>query len=46
MTIGPIEKGPLPTRISARIAVSGVQDGTFDGRALTYRAVLHGASPA
>jgi hypothetical protein len=46
MTIGPIERGPLPTRIAQRIAVSGVQDGAFDVRVLSSRVTLHRIKPA
>jgi hypothetical protein len=46
LVTGPIERGPLPTRIAQRIAVSGVQDGAFDVRVLSSRVTLHRIKPA
>ncbi len=45
LTAGPIERGPFPIRMAQRIAVDGVQDGSFDVWVKSSRGVLHHARP-
>jgi hypothetical protein len=45
LTCGPVERGPLPTRVAMRMAVSGQQDGSFDVRVESARVTLHQPRP-